>query len=68
MMRIATLVFVIALPALAAAAPTIAGCPVFPANNYWNTPVDALPVHRLGRAVRISEDGLVRFLAARRRT
>jgi hypothetical protein len=27
------------------AAPTIGGCPVFPANNYWNTPVDTLPVH-----------------------
>lgn len=25
-----------------------------------------LPVHRLGRAVRVSEDDLVRFLAARR--
>ena len=25
--------------------PTIGGCPVFPANNYWNTPVDTLPVH-----------------------
>ena len=26
-------------------APTIGGCPVFPANNHWNTPVDTLPVH-----------------------
>lgn len=25
--------------------PTIAGCPLFPSNNYWNTPVDTLPVH-----------------------
>ena len=24
--------------------PTIAGCPLFPADNIWNTPVDALPV------------------------
>jgi hypothetical protein len=33
-------------PAIAVAAPpTIGGCPVFPADNYWNTPVDALPVH-----------------------
>lgn len=31
-------------PALAAG-PVIAGCPVFPADNIWNTPVDALPVH-----------------------
>jgi hypothetical protein len=28
-----------------AAAPTVGGCPVFPANNYWNTPVDGLPLH-----------------------
>ena len=28
-----------------AAPPTIGGCPVFPADNYWNTPVDELPVH-----------------------
>ncbi len=26
----------------------------------------ALPVHRIGRAVRVSEDDLARFLAARR--
>ena len=32
-------------PWLAAAAPTIGGCPVLPANNYWNTPIDTLPVH-----------------------
>ena len=23
----------------------IANCPMFPANNYWNTPVDSLPTH-----------------------
>lgn len=23
----------------------IAGCEMFPANNYWNTPIDTLPVH-----------------------
>jgi len=23
----------------------VAGCPVFPDDNYWNTPVDGLPVH-----------------------
>ena len=27
------------------AAASIGGCPVFPANNYWNTPVDTLPLH-----------------------
>src|SRR5262249_53469978 len=27
------------------AAPTVGGCPVFPSNNYWNTPVDSLPLH-----------------------
>ena len=25
--------------------PTLAGCPVFPADHAWNTPVDHLPVH-----------------------
>jgi hypothetical protein len=23
----------------------IASCPIFPANNYWNTPIDTLPTH-----------------------
>ena len=27
------------------AAPVIGGCPIFPANNIWNVPVDNLPVH-----------------------
>lgn len=27
-------------------AATLAGCPVFPANNIWNTPIDTLPVHQ----------------------
>jgi len=34
----------------ALAAPTIGGCPVFPSNNYWNTPVDTLPVHASSNA------------------
>jgi len=25
--------------------PTLANCPMFPANNFWNTPVDSLPTH-----------------------
>jgi hypothetical protein len=25
--------------------PQIGGCPIFPASNIWNTPVDALPIH-----------------------
>ena len=28
-----------------AAAPTLSGCPMFPAKNVWNTPVDTLAVH-----------------------
>ncbi len=28
-----------------AAEANIANCPMFPANNYWNTPVDSLPTH-----------------------
>lgn len=31
-------------PVQTQAAPTIDGCPVFPADNIWNTPVDHLPV------------------------
>src|SRR5579884_3644623 len=31
------------LPA-AASTPSIGGCPVFPTDNVWNTPVDKLPV------------------------
>ncbi len=30
-------------------APQIAGCRVFPADNYWNTPVKHLPVHPRSR-------------------
>ena len=33
-----------ALPSISAP-PTVGGCQVFPANNYWNTPIDGLPVH-----------------------
>jgi hypothetical protein len=46
-MRISiALTFVLVFAAVpAAAAPSIAGCPIFPADNYWNTPVDALPLH-----------------------
>ena len=29
---------------LAQGAPTINGCPIFPADNIWNTPIDSLPV------------------------
>ncbi len=30
---------------VAAAVPTISGCPIFPADNWWNTPIDTLPLH-----------------------
>lgn len=46
---VAALVLCVA-PCLASAAPTIGGCPVFPANNYWNTPIDTLPVHASSNA------------------
>jgi hypothetical protein len=29
---------------MAQGTPTIAGCPIFPSNNVWNTPIDHLPV------------------------
>ena len=32
-------------PATTLAAPTLAGCPVLPADNIWNAPVDTLPRH-----------------------
>ncbi len=32
--------------AVAPGAPEVGGCPVFPASNVWNEPVDALPVAR----------------------
>lgn len=34
-------------PASPSGGPTIGGCPIFPADSIWNTPVDALPVHSL---------------------
>src|ERR1700674_6071093 len=39
------LVALMSLTGAARAGPPFGGCPVFPANNYWNTPVDSLPVH-----------------------
>jgi hypothetical protein len=38
-------------PAQAAAAPRIAGCPVFPKTSHWNQRVDRLPVHRNSSAI-----------------
>ena len=32
-------------PATAQAGPTLEGCPVFPADNIWNTSIENLPVH-----------------------
>jgi hypothetical protein len=29
----------------AGSSPTLAGCPVFPSDNIWNTPIDTLPLH-----------------------
>jgi len=40
----ATAAAALAAGSTAAHAPTIAGCPVFPADNPWNQPVDKLPV------------------------
>jgi len=30
--------------------PAIGGCPLFPADNFWNTPVDSLPIHPRSQA------------------
>jgi hypothetical protein len=45
-MRLASFVAAVALalPATAAAAPRVGGCPVFPKDNAWNQRVDGLPV------------------------
>jgi len=37
--------FWLALTSAHAAGPTLGGCPVFPEDHYWNTPVDKLPLH-----------------------
>jgi len=42
---------VLALLAAAALTPTLAGCPVFPADNAWNRRVDSLPVARESAAL-----------------
>src|SRR5690349_7076625 len=43
-----SIVVTLALASLATpslAAPSLGECPVFPADNAWNTPIDTLPVH-----------------------
>jgi hypothetical protein len=37
-------VFALAATGINAAPPEFAGCPVFPPNNIWNTPIDSMPV------------------------
>ena len=32
-------------PTTSSSGPALASCPMFPADNYWNTPVDSLPTH-----------------------
>ena len=41
----ASLLFMHSDGATGAPPPQVAGCDIFPADNIWNTPVDALPVH-----------------------
>jgi hypothetical protein len=43
-LRLAVALLAAVLPTAALAQPVIGRCPVFPANNIWNTPVDTLPV------------------------
>lgn len=42
---------IVALPASAVAAPSIAGCPVFPASNPWNQRIDNRPVDPRSSAI-----------------
>ena len=30
--------------------PSLANCPMFPANNIWNAPIDSLPIHAMSEA------------------
>jgi hypothetical protein len=32
-------------PVISSDGPVIANCPIFPADNYWNAPIDSLPTH-----------------------
>ncbi|CAG0992195.1 hypothetical protein BURK1_02330 [Burkholderiales bacterium] len=48
-------------PVAGFAAPSIGGCPVFPADNVWNVRVDTLPVHPQSDA-RVATIGAVRPL------
>ena len=49
--------------AMAQQAPTISGCPAFPANSIWNTAVDTLPVspHSADYISNISSTGGLRY-------
>jgi hypothetical protein len=44
------------------AAPGVAGCPVFPANNVWNTDISSLPVHPSSAAWLANMGGASRLL------
>jgi len=44
--RLACLV-VLLWPIALMAQPQVAGCPIFPAKNIWNVPIDTMPVHAL---------------------
>jgi hypothetical protein len=39
------LLFLAGVVSAQAAPPTVGGCQVLPADNYWNTPIDTLPLH-----------------------
>jgi len=41
------IVLLVLVPTAALAGPALGGCPVLPADNVWNTPVDTLPVDPL---------------------
>jgi len=45
LLRSVTFIALSILAAAAHAGPSIGGCPIFPANNIWNVPVNTMPVH-----------------------
>src|ERR1700730_13851766 len=58
----AALMWPILLASPVDASPGIGGCPVFPANNVWNTDISALPVHPRSAAWVASMGGATRRL------
>ena len=62
-MRKFSILFMSCLASSAWAQPQIAGCPVFPSDNAWNTPIDGLPLAANSSAL-INTIGATRYVHA----